>query len=344
MNLAAIPMLITSVLILLLPFILLFFASSKSMENPKSGAKYAFFYVLSLVALIFTALPIGMIIFQIINKVFPDPIGTYEGVYSSGVLRFAISALIIAAPIFFLTMRYIYNSLYKGTLEKNSRERVWLTYVILFISSVIMIGWLIATLNSFLNGEITSKFILKAIASLAIAGSIFTFYFYDIRREEIQEKEDKVILGYAYGSMAIVIIALIAGFYFNDSPAKVRAMNHDRLVIQNFDQIDNAVNSYFNKNKSVPVNLEELVKADGRDYFVSSDTIKEPETKKFYDYKKLAADSYEICADFKASNKEALNADYDKFLNDRWQHEAGYQCFTKKAELYRGIDAAPIKD
>jgi len=323
-------------------FFIILFLATKSMDSNQNSAKYAFFYALSLVALIFTSLSVGMIIFQIINKAMETPVGMFEGVFSSGALRFGLSALIIAAPIYYLVMRYIYGNLATGNLKKDARERVWLTYVILFISSVIMLGWMVATLNNFLNGEITSKFILKALTSVVIAGSIFTFYFYDIRREETAGK-NKIIRAYFYGSLFVVIASLAAGLYFNDAPAKVRAKNFDRQVMEQLDQTDAALNSYYIRNKALPESLTDLLKEGSRDIFITDKTIRDPETDKVFSYKILAKDSYEICADFKISSKEAMEEDNNQdYLLTRWAHEAGFQCFTKKAEI---LDAqgTPIK-
>ena len=73
------------------------------MNSNNNGAKFAFFYLLSLVALIFMALSTGMIVFQIINKNLVDIINQYQGRFSDDALKFAISALIIPLPVIFQT-------------------------------------------------------------------------------------------------------------------------------------------------------------------------------------------------------------------------------------------------
>src|SRR3989339_45567 len=161
-----------------------------------NAAKFAFFYMLSLVALVFMALSTGMIIFQVINKNIMDTLHEGSGQFSSEALKFAISALIISAPVFFAASRSIYRSLFSGALNRESGIRKWLTYFILFIASVVMIGWLIFTINNFLNGELTLKFLLKAVTAIGIAVSVFTFYYYDIRRPEVIDKKDRVISEY----------------------------------------------------------------------------------------------------------------------------------------------------
>ena len=70
-------------------------------EINNHSAKFAFLYMLSLVALVLTTLSAGMVIFQIINKYIPDPIGRFGESFSSDLLRFAIATLIVAFPLFF---------------------------------------------------------------------------------------------------------------------------------------------------------------------------------------------------------------------------------------------------
>jgi hypothetical protein len=212
------------------------------MSQQKNSAKFAFYYMLSLVALIFMAVSAGVIIFQIINKHFTDPIGLFQGMFSADALRFAISALFISSPIFFIITWQIFKNLFSGNLDEESGVRKWLTYLILFASAVVMLVWLIITMNNFLRGELTVKFALKALTSLVIAGAIFVFYLYDIKRKDIKGKKDKVISIYSYSSIAIVAAIFIISLFFIESPAVSRSRNHDDLVLNNLDQIDSIIN------------------------------------------------------------------------------------------------------
>src|SRR3989339_175203 len=180
-----------------------------------NAAKFAFFYMLSLVSLIFTALSTGIIIFQFINKNITDVLSTTTTGFDSSALKFAISAVIIAAPIYFVLMSLINKNLFEGNLDKESGIRKWLTYFIIFISSVVMIGWLIGTVNFFLDGELTIKFILKSITAILfseIDGAINSYFRdYDrlpesldtlkgeynyIRNENLSDPETKEQFGY----------------------------------------------------------------------------------------------------------------------------------------------------
>lgn len=302
---------------------------SKIAQQQNNSAKYAFLYLLSLVSLVFMSTSVGIVIFQIINKVVKDPVKA--DFFNSDALKFAISALIIAAPIYFLTTRQINKSLYSGAMDKESGVRKWLTYFILLITSVVMIGWLIGTINSFLSGDITVKFILKALASIVIAGSIFGYYFYDIKREQIIGSKDKTIASYSYISMVVVLVALVAALFFIESPTQARNRLRDNQLINKFDQIDSAINSYYAENKKLPQSLDVLVREKR---VIDENEIKDPVSGEKIGYKPGNEKIYELCGNFLSSNKE----DPNPYYKSRWQHDIGNQCISQRV-----YDSAQLK-
>lgn len=305
-----------------------------------NAAKFAFFYMLSLVALVFMALSTGMIIFQIINKNIIDVLSAYRysGSFSSDQLKFAISALIIATPIFFVISKMIYKSLFRGELGKDSGIRKWLTYFILFISAVVMIGWLIGTINSFLDGELTTKFLLKAITAIGIAAAVFTFYLYDIRRKVVAGTKDKVIRIYFYVSLAVVLIVFVASLFIVESPTETRNRKLDEAVLSSFERINSAINEYYQSNNRLPADMEEL-KSEFT-YLVDKD-LADPETKKAFDYNIKGDNKFELCADFRTSNLDNADIQYEPY-QDVWPHEAGYQCLTKTIRKEGGVEIKEI--
>jgi len=297
------------------------------MDTQNNAAKYAFFYMLSLVALIFMALSAGMIIFQIINKNIIDIINQYQGRYSPEQLKFAISALIISAPIFYITVWQIFKNLASGALKKDSGIRKWLTYLILFISSVVMLGWLIGTVNSFLDGDLTVKFILKSITAIGIAAAVFTFYFYDIRREEVDNKKNNIIRIYLFGSLVLVIAIFTASLFFVESPTETRNRKIDNAILEDFNIIDGAITTYYDENGQIPMDFA-VLKEDFS--YLSDNDFKNPVNGEKYEYKIMGENKYELCTAFMSSNKDE-NADQNDYYKDRWPHEAGYQCLSQKA-------------
>ncbi len=303
-----------------------------------NNAKYAFLYMLSLVALLFTALGVGQILFNGINYFIKD----LPGIYSSAAmpLTAAISMLVIAAPIYFLTMRSLENSLVKGNLDTDAAIRRWLVYFILFVSAVVMIFWLIFTLSNFLDGELTSKFIYKVLTVFVIAGGIFSYYFYDIRRDSAKKK-DMVKLGFLIGGLVLTVGSLVFSFFFATSPAEARDRKYDEGTLNNFSQIDSAINSYYTKTKKLPDNLDQ---ARQEAAYLNSAIFQDAVSGKMYEYKKVDALNYELCADFRTSNKDDKSRAMYPNNEDRWQHEAGYQCLKLKAIDYnnQGGDAKTV--
>lgn len=308
-----------------------------------NAAKYAFFYMLSLVALIFTALSAGMIIFQLINKSIEDVLLSGGGQFSPETLKFAISALVIATPIFYITSHQIQKSLVSGALDRESGIRKWLTYFILFIASVVMLGWLISTINSFLDGELTLKFFLKALTAIGIAAAVFTFYYYDIRRSEIVNKKDRVVSIYFYASLVFIIAVFTASLFIVESPRETRSRKLDNAVLESFNQIDQAINEYYRENKKMPENLDILKE----EYpYISDDNLKDPETEKVFELKITGDRSYELCAVFRTANNEN-NGSYDEWYKEMWPHAVGEQCLKKKVEMIptgeqKMIESVPV--
>lgn len=301
-------------------------------QEQKTGdnsAKFTFFYLLSLVALVFTSLSTGMVVFQIINKNIIDPIGRFGQGFSSGQLRFAIAALIVAVPLFFLTTRQIHKNLFKGTLAKDAGVRKWLTYFILFVCSLIILGWLIGLLNNYLGGELTIKFVLKALTCIGIAAIIFTFYFHDIRRDKIVGQKDGVIKMYFYGSLAVIIAVFVSALLIVESPKQARERKLDNAVLEDFNTISSGLMDYYQKQQKLPANLEELKLGAP---FVTEENLKDPETAKPYEYKMLGDKKYQLCAVFRTSNLGQEDIE-NQFYREQWPHKTGEQCIERVIEL-----------
>lgn len=308
------------------------------MDNTQNNnsPKFAFFYMLSLVALAFMAVSAGIIIFQIINKHIVDVLSSYKTCYSSGALKFAISSIIISAPICYVLSWQINKDLFIGNLKSESGIRKQLIYFIIFISSVVALGYLVAIIYNFLDGELTTKFALKAVTALAISGTILSYYVYEIKREVIAGIKNKVVKVYFWVTLSIVVITLISGFIFVESPNQTRMKKFDGKILENFDNIKYAVENFYYSRKRLPGNLEELIP----DYISTDDIIINMASGKKYEYEILTDNKYKICADFQTSNQGGLSDCYSGWLDNEWSHDKGYRCFEKTAQKEKE-DIAP---
>jgi len=320
----SITFIIAIALLIFLAFLILAISANKNNStNMNNNAKYAFYYLLSLVALIFTAVSVGMISFGIINDTVADALTMRNGVSDS--LKFAISALIIATPIFFLMQSLINKGLRKGELDKESGVRRWLTYFILLVSSVTILGVFIGVLNNFLAGEFTISFILKSVSMLVISAAVFSFYFYDIKRTNVTDK-NLVMRIFFFASLGIIIISFVASWFFIESPVLTRAKRLDQNLVNNITSLENAVNSYNDKYKKLPDSLDQ-VKND-RDIYLDIRSLVDPETNVPIVYNKVSDKTFQFCATFRTDNKN-INPQTDTSYSDPTKlHLAGYQCIS----------------
>lgn len=288
---------------------------------PKQNAKYAFYFLLSLVALVFMALSVGMIVYSIIDKTVPDVLNNFAA--SAPQLKFAISALFIAAPIFYVLTALIRRGLKKGELEKDAGVRRWLTYFIIFISSLVVLGVLISVINAFLSGELTGRFIYKALTVFVIAGAALAYYFYDIKSDKAGAT-DPIIKIFFWASLVIVVAAFVASWFFVESPTMARDRRLDQTLMNNIANIESAVNNYYDRYKKLPDNLTVLT-ADSNIY-LDTKSLTDPATAAPIVYQKTGNQNFQLCATFRLdSSADNYGQPVGSYPGSK-NHKAGYQC------------------
>jgi len=151
-------------------------------EGAGESARDAFLYLLAFSTLATWATALGSLLFTFIDRWFPDPLVQQRFENSRYAVSSEMACIIVAFPIFLLVMRFILREVDKHPEKVESGVRKWLTYIALLVTAGIVIGDLITFLAFFLRGELTSRFVLKALAVIVIAGSIFWYYLGFLKR------------------------------------------------------------------------------------------------------------------------------------------------------------------
>lgn len=151
-------------------------------RKPYISAQEAFMYLLLFLTLYISAVSFGTLLFQFINHWLPD---TLQGQYSSEIstIRQATASVIIAYPIFIWMTKKLRDAVNEDPEKRSSKIRKWLTYITLFIAAGVIIGDLIALVFNLLNGDLTLRFALKVLTVGGIAGLIFGYYLWDMKRD-----------------------------------------------------------------------------------------------------------------------------------------------------------------
>lgn len=155
-------------------------------RKPYLSAREAFLYLLLFLTLYISAVSFGTLIFQFTNKWLPDLLQD-RNMYLDGIvstIRWATASLIIAFPIFLFISHLLEQAISRDPEKRGSRVRKWLTYITLFIAAAVIIVDFITLIFNLLGGELTLRFVIKTLTIAAIAGAIFGYYLWDLRKEE----------------------------------------------------------------------------------------------------------------------------------------------------------------
>lgn len=132
----------------------------------------------------------GHLLFQFIERAFPDVTQqSYGERFSLESVRWSVSALIVAFPVFLFTARHISRQLARDPSGRLSPARRWCTYLTLFIAVGFLIGDGMSLVYNLLGGELTTRFVLKSLVVAAIAGSMLAYYLRDLRPEEHRNEQ-----------------------------------------------------------------------------------------------------------------------------------------------------------
>jgi hypothetical protein len=148
------------------------------------SAREAFTYLLLFSTLYVVAYQFGSLLFDFINRAFPDPASSVNERFQRESIRFSVSSLIVALPVFLYMSRLTNRETTLDPTKRMSPVRRWLTYLTLFIAACVLIGDVTTLVYSLLGGELTTRFILKVMVVGAIAGTVFWFYLSDLRGDE----------------------------------------------------------------------------------------------------------------------------------------------------------------
>jgi hypothetical protein len=157
--------------------------------TPYLSAREAFVYLILFSTLYVSAFSLGNLVFQLINRAFPDPSvdPTFALEASREVIRWSISLLLVTFPVFAVVSRRNERALEANATLRLSAIRRWLAYLTLFVAAAFLVGDVTSVVYNLLGGEITVRFALKVLTVGTIAGSVFAYLINDLRKEEVPQ-------------------------------------------------------------------------------------------------------------------------------------------------------------
>ena len=323
-------------------------AGARGSYVKKSSALEVILNFFSFILLGIIATALGTLFFEVIAKYFPDSLSPESSRISSGSIHYAIAALSIAFPMYFFAMRLWFAKFREDEGKVESKLTKWVTYLVLLGVSITIVGDLIATLFTFLQGEMSVRFFLKALTVLSVAGGVFGFYFLERRAIQYRQKVPRsVFQRFGYGLFGIIVLGITLGFLVVGSPATERMRSFDTKRGDDLVNISECIDRYGAKYQRLPEILSDLERSGGSSgYYCSADAV-DPETGTPYVYRivvpsrivgNVTEAEYELCADFSLSSigTAIVNGEsgYAPYGSNRWaQHASGRVCKTQTTVL-----------
>lgn len=312
--------------------------------KPKSAPRDVFLHLLSIVTLYAAATAFLTLSFQLINLWFPDILdmgGYYAYAGARNAIRWSLASLVVIFPVYFFTARFLRKE-YEAEPEKRElRVRKWLISFTLFVVALALIGDLVSLLSHFLEGELTTRFVLKVLVVAFVAGAIGAYYLWILKGRTVTPGAKAA----ASGILLVIIAGTITGFFYAGSPAEERLRRIDMQRVNDLQMLQSEVVNYWQAKEELPGSLTELMD-DIRGYAIPSD----PETGTAYEYRTTGALAFELCAVFARASEgwamkgalespSLIRTPYYGGISENWDHDAGRRCFSRTIDpdLYRPL-------
>ncbi|MEO6536676.1 MAG: DUF5671 domain-containing protein [Candidatus Paceibacterota bacterium] len=304
--------------------------TTESRTTPKDF----FLWLGAIVALYASLTSLITLLFEYINYTYPDPLAGYPDPYG-GAMRAAMATAIVLVPTSILLLRVIRSITDADPSKMHIWVRRWALVLTVFIASAVVVVDLITLVTTFLGGEITIRFALKAAVILLAGLGISLHFLADMKGYWATEPKKAATVGIVFAIMAAAIV--VSGFLVIGTPQHARLIRYDQQKVQDLQSIQYELTNYYQLKRTVPNKLSEL--SDPLSGFaVPTDVQRGAE----YEYTPVTSTSFTLCATFNETSSEtAGKGAYPQSvspyggIDQSFSHTAGQQCFTRTIDPAR---------
>jgi type II secretory pathway pseudopilin PulG len=291
---------------------------------------------------------LGNLLFALIGKHLPDALDIaryyYSTPYYTDTIHYGIAALIVAFPLYYAVMRYWLRMFRTNEGKVESRLSKWLTYLVLLVAAITVVGDVIAVLFTFLQGEITLRFFLKALTVFTIAGGVF--WWYALERRMVQYKKSvsrKIFIVQGVIWSILVFVSIVLGFLSTGLPQHARTTALDQARADDLETIAMCIQEYTTAYGTLPPTLDSLTYSTQgplQHYWGCGATSVDPETQEPYEYSIISDTSFTLCATFIKDAPPA--ATIGKAYESKWHdYVAGRFCRTENVSIPKDAIKTP---
>lgn len=324
-------------------------------NKPKLNLGFFFLSLGVLITLITSIVSALSLFFNTLDKKFPDVLNSgYQYGYSSydyESMRMALATLIIFFPVFLIVSYFWKKSQNEAMSFIDEGVRKWLIYILLFLSSLVIVIDLVTLVKYFVSGEITNRFVFKVLAVLIVALYVGVYYMFELKGKE-KMFGISVPIWATIKSSVLVILLVWFSFCVMGSPLKQRDLRLDERRVQDLQNIQYQIINFWQQKERLPEKLQDLSNPLSG---YSLPVEPEFEKGKVYEYnvKDAKTLTFELCADFaQPMPKGWQEYNYGKGgimpmmegrdvavsypypgpgggVNESWDHQTGRTCFER---------------
>lgn len=329
----------------------------------KTKALDVFVYLGIGIALVTSVTNLLQVLFAAINRKFVDILSQTSYVdLSQSDVRFAIASLIVMFPIYVGLSWYVGRDITKFLYKQDIPVRKIMVYCTLFVTVLALIGTLVSLIYTYLGGELSVRFGLKAGSIFVVALAVFGYYYYSLRRN--YAKPSRLPLAITLVATVCVIAAVVWSISIIGSPSVMRAKKIDSTRLSDISRFQQEILNKVNATDKLPMSLSELDNA-----FQGYKTPVDPVTQESYEYtivqqplfkmnyttnrKEMTSNAiFELCATFDTVREvdsrgqsvpvldkggvmmadsfySAQNYYYEGDVSPFWNHGVGKTCFKR---------------
>lgn len=282
-------------------------------------------FALQLGSLVSLYLSVGFflsLVFGLLTLSFPDAADSSWVVeQASNTIRLGFAMVVVFFPTY-LTLTYLVNKNRRTDKEASYLGLTkWLIYLSLLVGGAVLLGDLVAIVYAFLEGDITTRFVLKALAVFAVTGLAFYYYILDARGNWLKNKKQS----YAYGAFVSVFVlgTLLSSLAYIDSPQQVREAKLDSQQVGDLQNIQWQIEEYYRDNDALPVDIETM--------YSPLTPPAAPDGREAYVFEVNTDTEYQLCATF-ANDSSTNGPDSYRMYDYSWNYQAAYWCFEREID------------
>ena len=295
----------------------------------KTTPKDFFMHLGATIALYVSVVALLNLYFSVIDYFTPDSLAYY---YYDNSVAWPISTLVVLVPLLYIIGWFIK----KGSLVTPAKKDIWIyrwrIYLTLFLTGATFVTDIIVLINTYLNGEISARFVYKVLIVLVVSSVIFTYYILERSVKSINKMQNLV----AGIGIVLVMAGIIMGFISVGSPAKQRSLRFDNQRIADLSNIQWQIVNYWQLKAKLPTTFSDL--NDPISGFIFP---RDPDNNLPYEYVKTGDKTFKLCANFYLESQKTNGINQPVPYKDpsgvdsNWSHSVGRACFDRTIDSER---------